>query len=52
MFRILLLFIITLSYAQTVSLADAQKAYLSANWSEAGKLFNTVGPQLDKSKQS
>jgi hypothetical protein len=52
MFRILLLFVITLSYAQTVSLADAQKAYLSANWSEAAKLFNTVCPQLDKDKQS
>jgi len=51
MFRILLLFIITLSYAQTVSLADAQKAYLSANWSEAAKLFNSACPQLDKSKQ-
>lgn len=52
MFRILLLFVITLSYAQTVSLADAQKAYLSANWPEAAKLFSTVCPQLDKSKQS
>lgn len=52
MFRILLLFIITLSYAQTVSLADAQKAYLSGNWSDAAKLFNNVCPQLDKSKQS
>ena len=51
MFRFILLFSIALSYAQTITLADAQKAYLSANWAEAAKLFSTVCPQLEKGKQ-
>lgn len=52
MFWIVMLFTSLLSYAQSPTLADAQKAYLSSNWVEAAQFFDTVCPQLEEAKKA
>lgn len=52
MFWIVMLFTSLLSYAQSPTLADAQKAYLASNWVEAAQFFDTVCPQLEEAKKA
>lgn len=51
MFWIMILFASIFSFAQSPTLADAQKAYLSANWVEAAQFFDAVCPQLEDKKK-